>query len=99
MQKHLLLLAPLLLLCLDVPADGQADLAGLVEQRHQEVRQIHQTTREQRARLRALEQLIEARREANRRLDRQLDQRLRDAAGLPSSADGTGNETGPHPAD
>lgn len=72
MKKHYLLLSPFLLFTTLVPADERDELANQQEQLQREIEHIRQTTRDERARIEALETLIERQREQNRQLDRQL---------------------------
>jgi len=72
MKKNQISLACLLLFSAQAPADEQAELAIQRDQLRHEIERIRQTTRDERTRLDALQELIEAQREQNRLLDQQL---------------------------
>lgn len=72
MKIPYLLFSSLLLSATQVVAEELDALAARRDQLRQEIEHLRQTTRDERARLDALKQLIETQREQNRLLDQQL---------------------------
>jgi|GEM_PF-3521809 len=94
MKKRYLLLSCPLLLSTPALADEQSKLAIQQDQLRQEIEHIRQTTRDERSRLDALKQLINAQREQNRLLDQQLQ-----TESIQQQSGDDGNGLSPHTAD